>query len=146
VATANLAFFFAELGRAAMTKEVTMSTRSDKLAAEEEIAAIEKLVTDLEKRLRRITGNAPQSRSATGDVGDFVAEALTRVRGTASSFAESARDTATGVSQSVTDEVARIGSDALKKVSDEIEHQPLLMVAIAAGIGFLLGRRSKVDG
>jgi ElaB/YqjD/DUF883 family membrane-anchored ribosome-binding protein len=127
-----------------------MSTRSDKLAAEEEIAAIEKLRTDLERRLGRIKGNAPHSRSATGDVGEFVAEALdrimTRVRGTASNFADTARETATGVSQSVTDEVARIGSDALKKVSDEIEHQPLLMVAIAAGIGFLLGRRSKVDG
>jgi ElaB/YqjD/DUF883 family membrane-anchored ribosome-binding protein len=45
----------------------------------------------------------------------------------------------------VADEAARIGSDALKKLSDEIEHRPLLMVAIAAGIGFILGRRSEAD-
>lgn len=126
-----------------------MIARSDKSAAEEEIAAIEELVTDLEKRLRRIARNAPRHQSAAGDVSDFAADTLdrlmNRIRGTVSSFADTARDTAAGVSQSVADEAARIGSDALKKLSDEIEHRPLLMVAIAAGIGFILGRRSEAD-
>jgi hypothetical protein len=38
------------------------------LATEEEIAVVEKMVTDLENRARRIAGNAPEIRSATGKV------------------------------------------------------------------------------
>ncbi len=48
-----------------------MATRA-KSATAEEIAAIEDLVSDLEKRLRRLSGSARREASgASGDVGDF---------------------------------------------------------------------------
>src|SRR5882762_676995 len=60
--------------------EDIMATRNAKSATAEEIAAIEDLMSDLEKRLRRLSGNAKREASgATGDVGDFVNEALARI-------------------------------------------------------------------
>ena len=59
-----------------------MATRSAKSAAAEEIAAIEDLMSDLEKRLRRLSGNAKREASgASGDVVDEVADVSARARG-----------------------------------------------------------------
>lgn len=57
-----------------------MTTRAAKSAAADEIAAIEDLMTDLEKRLRRLSSTAHKEASgATSEVGDFVSEALERI-------------------------------------------------------------------
>src|SRR5579859_7021145 len=57
-----------------------MTTRAAKSAAAEEIAAIEDLMSDLEKRLRRLSGTARRERSgASSAVRDFVGEALERI-------------------------------------------------------------------
>ena len=110
-----------------------MTTRTAKSAAAEEIAAIEDLMSDLEKRLRRLSGTARRETSgASSDVRDFVGEALERIM-------NRARESASDVTSSVADEAARIGSDAFKKLTDEVEHRPLMMLAIAAGVGFLAG-------
>jgi ElaB/YqjD/DUF883 family membrane-anchored ribosome-binding protein len=39
----------------------------------------------------------------------------------------------------VADKATDMGSDALKKIIDEVETRPLTMLAIATGIGFLFG-------
>lgn len=110
-----------------------MTTRAAKSAVAEEIAAIEDLMSDLEKRLRRLSGTARRETvGASGDVRDFVGEALERIM-------NRARESASDVTSSVADEATRIGSDAFKKLTDEVEHRPLMMLAIAAGIGFLAG-------
>lgn len=110
-----------------------MSTRAAKSAAADEIAAIEDLMGDLEKRLRRLSGSAKREASgAGGEVGDFVSEALDRIM-------NRVRDSASGVTQSVADEATRFGADAFKKLTDEVEHRPLVMLGVAAGIGFLAG-------
>jgi ElaB/YqjD/DUF883 family membrane-anchored ribosome-binding protein len=114
-----------------------MSTRAAKSAAAEEIAAIEELMTDLEKRLRRLSGTARNEASgASNEVGDFVNETLERIMGRV-------RDSAAGVTQTVTEEASRVGSDAFKKLTDEVEHRPLVMLAAAAGIGFLAGLANR---
>jgi ElaB/YqjD/DUF883 family membrane-anchored ribosome-binding protein len=113
-----------------------MTTRA-KSAAAEEIAAIEELMSDLEKRLRRLGGSARRETSgASGDVRDFVGEALDRIM-------NRVRDRAADVSGSVADEAARAGNDAFRKLTGEIEHRPLMLLAIAAGIGFLAGLANK---
>ena len=57
-----------------------MSTRAAKSIAAEEIAAIEELMSDLEKRLRRLSGTARREASgASGDVSDFVSDALSGI-------------------------------------------------------------------
>jgi ElaB/YqjD/DUF883 family membrane-anchored ribosome-binding protein len=114
-----------------------MTTRTAKSAAAEEIAAIEDLMNDLEKRLRRLSGTARgEASSAGGDVRDFVSEALERITGRV-------RESASNVSHSVADEASRLGGDALKKLSDEVEQRPFLMLAIAAGIGFMAGLANR---
>jgi ElaB/YqjD/DUF883 family membrane-anchored ribosome-binding protein len=114
-----------------------MSTRTAKSAAAEEIAAIEDLMNDLEKRLRRLSGSARSEASgAGGDVRDFVSEALERIT-------SRVRESAADVTHSVADEASRLGGDALKKLSDEVEQRPFLMLAIAAGIGFMAGLANR---
>jgi ElaB/YqjD/DUF883 family membrane-anchored ribosome-binding protein len=114
-----------------------MATRNAKSAAAEEIAAIEDLMSDLEKRLRRLSGNAKREASgATGDVGDFVNEALARIMARV-------RDSASDSTESIADDAARYGVDAIKRLTQEIEQRPLIMLGIAAGIGFLAGVLNK---
>ena len=114
-----------------------MSTRAAKSIATEEIAAIEELMSDLEKRLRRLSGTARREASgASGDVSDFVSDAL-------SGIMKRVRDSAADVGQSVADEASRFGVDAFKKLTDEVEHRPLMMLGIAAGIGFLAGLANR---
>jgi ElaB/YqjD/DUF883 family membrane-anchored ribosome-binding protein len=114
-----------------------MTSRAAKSAAAEEIAAIEDLMSDLEKRLRRLSGAArTEASGASEEVGDFVSEALERIK-------ERVRESAAGVTERVTDEASRLGNDAFKKLTDEVEHRPLLMLAVAAGIGFLVGLANR---
>jgi ElaB/YqjD/DUF883 family membrane-anchored ribosome-binding protein len=114
-----------------------MTTRAAKSIAAEEIAAIEDLMADLEKRLRRLSGSARREASgASGDVSDFVSDAL-------SGIMNRVRESASGVTQSVADEATRFGTDAVKKLTNEVEQRPLIMLAIAAGIGFLAGLANR---
>jgi len=113
-----------------------MTTRA-KTAAAEEIAAIENLMSDLEKRLRRLSSSArTEAAGASSDVGDFVSEAL-------ASIMSRVRDSAADMGQSVADETTRLSSGAVKKLFDEVEHRPLMMLGIAAGIGFLVGMANR---
>ena len=112
-------------------------TRATKSAAADEIAAIQDLMSDLEKRLRRLSGNTRrETAGASSDVRDFVGDALERIM-------NRARESASDTTSSVADEATRIGIDAFKKVTEEVEHRPLLILAIAAGIGFVAGLANR---
>jgi len=114
-----------------------MVTRAAKSVAADEIAAIEDLMADLEKRLRRLSGSARrEATGASGDVSDFVSDAL-------SGIMKRVRDSAADVGQSVADEASKVGVDAFKKLTDEVENRPLIMLGVAAGIGFLIGLASR---
>jgi ElaB/YqjD/DUF883 family membrane-anchored ribosome-binding protein len=113
-----------------------MTTRATKSAAADEIAAIEELMGDLEKRLRRLSGTARREVSgASSEVGDFVTEALDRIM-------NRVRDSAANVTHSVADEATRFGTSAFKKLTDEVENRPVVMLGVAAGLGFLVGMSS----
>ena len=114
-----------------------MTTRAAKSAAADEIAAIEDLMNDLEKRLRRLSGVARgEAAGASSDVSDFVNETLGNIM-------ERVRDSAANMGRSVADETSRVGTDAIKRLTDEVEHRPLVMLGIAAGIGFLAGLANR---
>jgi hypothetical protein len=104
---------------------------TDKAAAAEEIAAIEELIGDLEKRLRRL---APTGRrggaNGSSDLGDFVTDAVERIK-------NRVREQAADISRAVASEASHIGSYTLKKVIGEAEYRPLLMLALAGGFGYL---------
>ena len=113
-----------------------MTTRAKSMAAEE-VAAIEELVSDLEKRIRRLSGTAKrESSGASDDVGESVNYALDRIMGRV-------KESAAGVGQSVADGAKRFSGDAFRKLTDEVENRPLLMLGIAAGIGFLAGLANR---
>jgi ElaB/YqjD/DUF883 family membrane-anchored ribosome-binding protein len=114
-----------------------MAARTAKTMTADEVAAIEELMGDLEKRLRRLSGTARREASgASDDVGDFVSEALERIMNRVST-------NAAGLSQKAANEAKRIGADAAAKLADEVESRPLLMLAMAAGIGFLAGLANR---
>jgi ElaB/YqjD/DUF883 family membrane-anchored ribosome-binding protein len=114
-----------------------MSTRAAKSMANYEIAAIEELMGDLEKRLRRLSSNAQREASgASSEVGDFVSDAIERIM-------DRVRQSTSSATQSISDEATRLGADTFKRITDEVEHRPLVMLGIAAGIGFLAGLANR---
>jgi ElaB/YqjD/DUF883 family membrane-anchored ribosome-binding protein len=40
-------------------------------------------------------------------------------------------------------EVAKLGNDALRRLSNEVEHRPLVTLGVAVGVGILLGLASR---
>jgi ElaB/YqjD/DUF883 family membrane-anchored ribosome-binding protein len=109
-----------------------MPTRS-KSSNADEIARIEELIGDLEKRLHRLNSSAQtEAAGASHDINHFVSEALEGIM-------ERVRERADSVTEQVAERATQVGSDAFKRVLDEIERYPLATLAVAAGIGFLLG-------
>ena len=53
------------------------------------------------------------------------------------------RETASEAGQTIAEEAKSLGSGAFKKLTDEVEQRPLLMLAAAAGIGFLAGLANR---
>ena len=72
----------------------------------------------------------------SGEISDFVSEALERIT-------SRVRETASEAGQTIAEEAKSLGSGAVKKLTDEVEHRPLLMLAAAAGIGFLAGLANR---
>jgi ElaB/YqjD/DUF883 family membrane-anchored ribosome-binding protein len=106
-----------------------MSTSSKVASTAEEIASIQELMSDLERRLHRLSGATKREFSgASGEINDFVNDALAGIM-----------ERVLEGSHSVADKATHIGSDAFKKITDEVEERPLTMLAIATGVGFLFG-------
>ncbi len=110
-----------------------MSARSKVTSTVEEIAGIQALMSDLEKRLHRLSAAAERECSGgSAEINEFVNDTLNGIMGRIGDGAHS-------VSQSVADKVAHLGGDAVKKIANEMEQRPLTMLAIATGIGFIFG-------
>jgi ElaB/YqjD/DUF883 family membrane-anchored ribosome-binding protein len=106
------------------------SSSDDVADIEREIAG---LMRDLENRVGRLNTLTRKGAShAASEASDYVTETL-------SDTAERLRNGA----HAVTDEAAKFGTDALRKIEDEVEQRPLLTLAIAAGIGFLAGMAGR---
>jgi ElaB/YqjD/DUF883 family membrane-anchored ribosome-binding protein len=106
-----------------------MTIRSKAAFTAEEISAIQDLMGDLEKRLHRLSGATKREYSgASGDINEFVNGALNGIM-------VRVRDGAHSVSNKAT----HLGSDAFKRLTDEVAQRPFSMLAVAAGIGFIFG-------
>lgn len=94
---------------------------------------IGQLVDDLEVRLERLNGLAKrESKEVSDEISEFVAETVANVT---DRVTQRVRNGA----RSAGDEAAHFGGDALRKIMSEIDHRPLMTLAIAAGIGFVAG-------
>jgi ElaB/YqjD/DUF883 family membrane-anchored ribosome-binding protein len=114
-----------------------MARSKNSRSSSDDIAEIEReiarLMGDLENRVGRLrTLTKGGAAHAASEAGEYVTEAL----------AETAERLRNGA-HAMTDEAARFGSEALRKIEDEVEQRPLLTLAIAAGIGFLAGMAGR---
>lgn len=98
-------------------------------------AEVRQLMTDLEDRIERL--NMLTKRGA-GHAVDGVNDL---VYGAVSGATDRVRDNA----RAVTDDVTKIGSQAIRDVAAQIDKRPLLTLAIAAGIGFIAGLARRQD-
>jgi ElaB/YqjD/DUF883 family membrane-anchored ribosome-binding protein len=102
---------------------------------------------DAGEALERIGGNTSKNAAQAVDrigetadrVADTVATALStmaeRFRGGASSMSDQAGK--------MGNEAAKLGNDALQRLSREVEHRPLVTLAVAVGVGILIGVASR---
>lgn len=98
-------------------------------------AEVRQLMTDLEDRIERL--NMLTKRGA-GHAVDGVNDL---VYGAVSGATDRVRDNA----RTVTDDVTKISSQAIRDVAAQIDKRPLLTLAIAAGIGFIAGLARRQD-
>ena len=111
-----------------------MASRSKSREPGDEIAQIEEQIADLQGKLRRLSDSAQRgaSRGAATDINGFVSDALETIM-------ERVRDKSDVVSDEIAERTAKAGSAAFQRMVEEVEHYPLATLAVAAGIGFLLG-------
>ena len=97
---------------------------------------IERRLTALEKRLNEIgTRFSTNSRDIVGDLGDVIASAL-------SNWGDRFRQGASTVgdqSAALGKDAARLGTMAIDRIGEESRQRPLIAVAVALGVGILLG-------
>jgi hypothetical protein len=111
------------------------------------VSAIEGRLRALENELERISRTAGRHTSAgisaAGDhVSDAIASAVTDVvdrfrKGKRLAGEEAAR---------FGNEAAKFGNDALHRMASEVEHRPLVILAVAVGVGILIGMAGGMAG
>ncbi len=105
-----------------------------------DISDIQRRMMALEKRLERLgrdtVGHASARLSnATDGIGETVAAVLGQIADQFRGGTKSMGDEAAKFGL----EAAKIGNQAVRKLASEVEHRPLMVLAVAAGIGFLAG-------
>jgi ElaB/YqjD/DUF883 family membrane-anchored ribosome-binding protein len=97
------------------------------------VREIERRLLSLEQQLERVGDRTSASTAELVErVGAAIAPAL-------SSIADRFR----GGAHSMSDEAAKLGNNALRRLSNEVEHRPLITLAVAIGVGILVGLASR---
>jgi hypothetical protein len=115
------------------------------------VSAIEGRVRALEKELERI-GRAAGRRTSTGmsaagdHVGDAIASAVTEIVDRFRNGRRLAGEEAARLGDQAAKYGAKIGHDALHRMTSEVEHRPLLILAVAVGVGILIGMAGGMAG
>ena len=108
------------------------------------ISAIEGRLRALEGELERVGRKAGRrasaNASAAGDhIGDAIASAVTEIVDRFRSGRRFAGDEAVRFGNEAAKFGAKFGNDALERVASEVEHRPLVTLAVAVGVGILIG-------
>jgi hypothetical protein len=110
-------------------------------------SAIQDHLRALENELERI-GRTAGRRTSAGmsaagiHVGDAIAMAVTEI---VDRF-RSGRRLAGGEAARFGNEAAKFGNDALHRMASEVEHRPLVILAVAVGVGILIGMAGGMAG
>jgi ElaB/YqjD/DUF883 family membrane-anchored ribosome-binding protein len=108
------------------------------------VAAIQKHLGAVEKeleRIGRIAGRQTSAAAATASeqVGDAISTILSEMMDRFRKGGQVAGDQAGRLGNQALDLSAKYGSDALQRVAGQAEDRPLMTVAVALGIGILIG-------
>lgn len=102
-------------------------------------AEVDDLISSFEERIDRINALTKRGAGHAADgVNDLVLNAISGLTG---QVANRAKNNA----KSMSDEVAKLGTNALRRVVREIDRRPLLTVALAAGIGFAIAMARRPE-
>jgi ElaB/YqjD/DUF883 family membrane-anchored ribosome-binding protein len=97
-------------------------------------------VREIERRLRSLE----QQLERVGDrTFASTAEVVERVGAAIAPVLSSIANRFPGGTHSMSDEAAKLGNDALRRLSNEVEHRPLVTLAVAVGVGILVGLASR---
>jgi ElaB/YqjD/DUF883 family membrane-anchored ribosome-binding protein len=112
---------------------MALFARKTRHAASFDIDDVVTLLRDLEPILTRlaafVSANAREARGAIPD----------RISGAWSDVSDRLRSTVAYRARDVGEEAARMGKGVWHRIEDEVVHRPLVALAIAAGIGFVIG-------
>jgi len=108
-----------------------------------DFAEIERRMQLLERRLERL-GSVASRTAANGFAGaaqvtDRVGESVITALGDLVDRFRGGARSAGGEAARFGQEATKFGNEALRRVTAEVEHRPLVMLAIAAGIGLMIG-------
>ena len=115
------------------------------------VAATKGRLRALENELERIGQTAGQrasaGMSAAGDnVSDAIASAVTEIVDRFRSGRRLAGDETARFGNQVAKFGAKVGNDALHRMASEVEHRPLVTLAVAVGVGILIGMAGGMAG
>jgi ElaB/YqjD/DUF883 family membrane-anchored ribosome-binding protein len=100
------------------------------------VGEIERRLRSVERRLERVAGRTAAGAMETADhVGETIASALS---GMADRFREDGGSMSDEAAK-IGSEAAKLGNDAIRRLSKEVEHRPLITLAVAVGVGILVG-------
>ena len=99
---------------------------------------ISRVIGDLERNLGQLAAFvSANARHATGVVPDRMSDVLSDIVDRLHGLRFNAR--------TVGGEAARVGSNVWHRIEDEVVERPVLALAVAVGIGFLIGALNKRD-
>ena len=111
-----------------------------------EISEIEQLLRQLETRVGRVTDFGTRAAaSGANHVMDTVSNALGDI---GDRFRDRFRNGSSSMTSEATrlgNEATKLGQDALHRIAQEVEHRPLLTLAVAIGVGYLAGMAGRRD-
>jgi len=112
------------------------------------ISALEGRLRALESEIDRIGRTAGRRTSAgMSAAGDHVSEVIAAAVTEILDRFRSGRRLAAGEAARLGDEAAKfgakIGNDALRRMAREVEHRPLITLAVAIGVGILIGAAAR---
>jgi hypothetical protein len=113
-------------------------------AFDRNISALEGRLYALENELEKLGRSAGRRTSAgmaaAGDqIGEAIAAAVTEIVERFRSGRRLAGDEALRFGNEAAKLGARVGNDALQRVASEVEQRPLVTLAVAIGVGILIG-------
>jgi ElaB/YqjD/DUF883 family membrane-anchored ribosome-binding protein len=109
-------------------------------ALEGRLHALEDQIDQIDQLGRSAGRRASANVSAAGDhIGDAIAAAVTEIVDRFRSGRRVAGDEAMRFGNEAAKFGAKVGNDALQRVASEVEHRPLVTLAVAIGVGVLIG-------